>query len=133
MRIVFREIAVGISAFTEVSRPNVIRELGCRKDTIAWLVANGHLEEVAGFGRQKPITRVSLDRFKERWVKAGEIAKLHRSNRMLVTRALNAAEVTVTRPTSDAITLFFDRAQVDALDVGDWLARVAITPAAKHR
>lgn len=133
MRMVFRAIAAGISAFSEVSRPDVVREIGCRKDTVAWLVANGYLEEVAGFGRQRPITRVSLDRFKEQWVKAGEIAKLHRSNRMLVTRALNAADVTVTRPTSDKITLFFDRAQVDALDVGFWLARVAVTRAAKHR
>lgn len=121
-----RDIASRCSAFTEVSRADVIAELACRKDTVAWLITNGYLEEVPGFGRQRPITRASLQTFQARWTKAGEVAARVRSSRMLVSRALIAAGVTCTTPVSDKITVFFDRRETAAVDIEGWLDEVAL-------
>lgn len=126
MRASFREIGERTSAFANLARADVVRRLGCRKDTVAWLVANGYLAEIPGFGRQKPISRASLEAFQGGWIKAGEVAERFGTSRMLVSRALKAAGVTATEPASEAITVFHDRGQVEALDVASWIDKVAL-------
>lgn len=125
MRATFRAIAASASEFTEMSRPEVIEQMGCRKDTVAWLIANGYLVEVPGVGRQKLILRSSFEAFQAKWIKAGEAAERFKTSRMLISRALKAAGITATEPGSAEITVFFDRTQLDAIDVEGWLQEVA--------
>jgi len=113
-----------------VTRAWVMQNLGINKRTVQFLVKEGHLAELPGRCKQKPISKSSFEIFNSRWIKSGLLAEKFNTNRMLCIKAMTANSIDSIICASDpTVASFFDRGAALSLQNPD----EALDQAARYR
>ncbi len=103
-----------------VSRAEAMALLGVNKATLGWLVQSDWLIERRARGRFCPIDRKSIEAFRARWFKLGDIAEAVGTNRSTIRCVLDGGGVeSLEGPADDDhdIATFYDRNHVERIDI----------------